>query len=100
MPVPMEPGDVLFMNRQTVHCSLPNVSDEIRWSFDLRYNPVGQATGRPWFPGFIARSRSHPEIELTDACAWGDRWRETRASLATRANPAFNRWDAAHPACA
>ncbi len=99
-PVPMAPGDVLFMHRQTVHSSLPNVSDEIRWSFDLRYNPVGQATGRPWFPGFIARSRSQPETELTDARAWGDLWRETRATLAARANPAFNRWDAAHPACA
>ena len=57
----MKKGDVLFMDRLTMHASLPNVSDEIRWSFDLRYNRTGDATGRSWFPGFVARSRSNPE---------------------------------------
>ena len=64
--LPMKPGDVLFMTKYTQHGSLENVSDTIRWSFDLRYNPVGQATGRAWFPGFIARSRSNPDSELHD----------------------------------
>ena len=38
------------MHKHTIHGSLPNVSDEIRWSLDLRYNPTGQPTGRPEFP--------------------------------------------------
>lgn len=100
IPVPMQPGDVLFMTSKTMHSSLPNLSDDIRWSFDLRYNPIGQPTGRPWFPGFVARSRNQPESELHDAEAWAQLWRETRRSLALAENPAFNRWRADHPGCA
>ena len=55
-PVPTRAGDVILMHKHTIHGSLPNVSDEIRWSLDLRYNPTGQPTGRPEFPGFVARS--------------------------------------------
>ena len=47
VPVPMRPGSVLLLHRLTEHSSLSNLSDGIRWSFDLRYQPVGQPTGRP-----------------------------------------------------
>jgi ectoine hydroxylase-related dioxygenase (phytanoyl-CoA dioxygenase family) len=100
VPVPMKRGDVLFMDRLTMHSSLPNVSDEIRWSFDLRYNRTGDATGRPWFPGFVARSRSNPDTELRDAGDWAERWREARARLAESENPGFQRWDPNDPQCA
>lgn len=100
IPAPMAPGDVLFMHRQTVHSSLPNVSNTIRWSFDLRYNPIGQATGRPWFPGFVARSRSQPESELRYAVDWAQLWRATRSHLAAQSNPLFNRWSAEAAYCA
>ena len=69
LPLPMDPGDVLFMHRCTQHAGLPNRSDRIRWSFDLRYQPIGQPTGREWFPGFVARSRAPPETVLDDALA-------------------------------
>ena len=59
-PVPVKRGGVLFMHQRTQHASLSNQSDSIRWSFDLRYNPAGQPTGRPMFPGFVARSRANP----------------------------------------
>ncbi|MDP6699817.1 MAG: phytanoyl-CoA dioxygenase family protein, partial [Candidatus Latescibacteria bacterium] len=62
----MKRGDVLFMHRRTCHSSLPNISTEVRISFDLRYNPSGQPTGRPLFPGFGARSRKDPWRELRD----------------------------------
>jgi phytanoyl-CoA hydroxylase len=83
-----------------MHCSLPNRSDEIRWSFDPRYNPIGQPTGRPAFPGFVARSRRDPESELRDAEAWADLWRRARARLAEQETPTFNRWRADSPVCA
>ncbi len=63
----MQAGDVLFLNKMMLHSSLSNVSDRIRISFDLRYNPIGQPSGRPAFPGFVARSRRAPEAELTDS---------------------------------
>ncbi len=98
--VPMRPGDALFMNKLTMHASLPNVSDDIRWSFDLRYNPTGEATGRRWFPGFVARSRSNPDSELRDAETWAERWRSARAELASSDTPGFQRWDPNDPQCA
>ena len=80
--VEMEAGDVLFMHRCTQHGSLPNLSDDIRFSFDLRYQPSGQPTGRPWAPGFVARSRSRPETELRDPAAWTRLWHQARSRLA------------------
>ena len=77
----MKRGDVLFMHRLTCHSSLPNVSEQVRISFDLRYNPTGQSTGRPWFPGFVARSRSNPASELRDFEGWVRIWDEARHAL-------------------
>ncbi len=100
LPLPMHPGDVLFMTSKTMHTSLPNVSDEIRWSFDLRYNPIGQATGRPWFPGFIARSAANPERALTEVSQWADLWLDARAKIVAEGDPVFNRWDPNAVGCA
>lgn len=98
--VPLKKGDVLFMTKFTVHSSLPNNSDRIRWSFDLRYNPIGQSTGRTNFPGFVARSRSNPDSELHDPVVWNEMWTVERDSLAKGEEPAFNRWDGSDPVCA
>ncbi len=92
MPVPMNPGDVLFLHRRTCHSSLPNVSQEVRISFDIRYNPIGQPTGRDIFPGFVARSRSLPSSELHDAVAWAQSWYDTRDRLAIKNIANYNRW--------
>ena len=98
--VPLKKGDVLFMTKFTVHSSLPNNSDRIRWSFDLRYNPIGHSTGRTSFPGFVARSRSNPDSVLRDPVVWNEMWRDARDSLAKGEEPSFNRWDGTDPACA
>jgi hypothetical protein len=100
-PLPMEPGSVLFLTQRTMHSSLDNeTADEVRVSCDLRYQPVGQPTGRPAFPGFVARSRAHPGAELRDPGAWAKSWHDTRARLAARDNPVYNRWRADAPVCA
>ena len=93
-------GEVLFMHRRTQHAGLRNRSDRIRWSFDLRYHPIGQPTGRPWFPGFVARSRTHPETELHDPEVWAESWRAARSALAQGEDVAFNRWKKGDPRCA
>ena len=100
MPVPMQPGDVLFLTQHTIHGSLANNSDDVRWSFDLRYNPIGQPTGRDLFPGFVARSRANPESVLRDPATWEKLWRDTRDRLAQEAHTPFNRWNAAAAVCA
>lgn len=54
-------GDVLMTTERLVHRSIPNRSDTVRWSVDTRYNQIGLPTGRENVPGFVARSRKHPE---------------------------------------
>ena len=69
---------------------------------DLRYNPTGQPTGRPEFPGFVARSRANPETELTDPVEWERSWLETRARMSSHPElvGAFYRWKEGGPGCA
>lgn len=100
VPAPIRRGGALFMHRRTMHSSLPNTSDDIRWSFDLRYNPNGQPTGRPAFPGFVARSRSNPGSVLADPEMWASLWHSARAHLAQGQKPTFNRWKEGSPVCA
>ena len=104
VPLPTKRGDVIFLNKELVHGSLSNVSDRIRWSFDLRYNPIGQNTGREVFPGFIARSRSNPELQLRDPAKWRQMWLDTRSRMANinqdgMADVPFGRWADGHPDC-
>ena len=100
IPVPVKRGGALFMHRRTIHSSLANTSEDIRWSFDLRYQPTGMPTGRPAFPGFVARSTAHPQTELTDWHDWAQLWADARERLAQTTTPKFNRWHADAPACA
>jgi len=99
MPVPVKKGGALLLTKQTVHSALPNISDRIRWSFDLRFQPTGEATGRSVFPGFVARSKSHPSSELHDGGIWYEMWKDTRDSLALGEQPSFNRWNSDDPSC-
>jgi hypothetical protein len=80
------------MTQRTMHSSLDNVTeDDVRISFDLRYQPVGQPTGRPAFPGFVARSKARPETVLRDPEAWSQSWSDARARLSEHENPSYNR---------
>ncbi len=75
-PASVRKGGVVFMHRYTPHRSTPNYSEDVRWSIDLRYQPTGQPTGRPFHPDFVARSRRRPETVLTDHSEWARRWEE------------------------
>lgn len=97
---PMSPGDVIFMHRRTCHSSLPNKSDDVRVSLDLRYNPIGQSTGRDVFPGFVARSHANQQSEQRDPAAWAQTWYDARARLAQNNISAYNRWQTNDPLCA
>ena len=85
-PLPMKAGSVLFLHRHTLHRSLENVSSVVRFSFDLRYSPVGLPTGRSAFPEFVARSRRTPDCELRDPDAWAASWKLTQERLSADGN--------------
>jgi len=99
--LPVGPGGVVLLHPKTIHGSLPNRSDRLRWSFDLRFNRTGEVPGRPQFPGFVARSRSAPQTELRNASVWAGLWADTRARLANAEDVGyFHRWTGDAPICA
>jgi phytanoyl-CoA hydroxylase len=74
--LPVSPGDLILMHKETPHRSTPNVSQTVRWSIDLRYQPSGTPTGRPAHPDFVTRSRSNPASVLTDHKKWCQMWED------------------------
>ena len=67
-------GSIVFMNKYTPHRSTDNVSDVIRWSLDLRYQPTGRPTGRPFHPAFVVRSQSNPDSAHLHFEDWCHQW--------------------------
>lgn len=100
IPAPVKAGGAVIFHPLTPHSSLANNSDGYRWSFDLRYNVTGQATGRSQFPEFIARSKNDPQSELTDWRAWKKMWEDTRHRLAKADHIPQHRWNSDSPYCA
>src|SRR6185312_9673844 len=99
--LPMRAGSVLLLHKRIIHASLPNITeDQVRLSFDLRYQPIGQPTGRPMFPGFILRSAAHPEQVVRDPAVWAQAWYDTRRRLAGQASTSLERWQAGVGVCA
>jgi len=100
LPLPVKAGGMVLLHPLTPHSALDNMSDQFRWSFDLRYNVTGAPTGRDHFPSFIARSRARPEAELTDWKAWEQMWLDARARLSRAPPVELHRWQADAPVCA
>lgn len=67
-------GGLIIMNKYTPHRSTNNNTEAVRWSIDLRYQPIGLPTGRPFQPAFITRSRKNPETVCTSHEEWCTRW--------------------------
>lgn len=87
--MPMFPGSLLLMHNHLPHRSTKNMTDSVRWSADLRYQKTGTATGRPFHPEFVARSRSNPTQELTDYQRWCQLWED---ALAKSQGTRIHRW--------
>jgi phytanoyl-CoA hydroxylase len=101
VPLPMSAGSLLMLHARTLHDSLPNTTaDQVRISLDLRFQPTGTPTGRPQFPSFVARSRSHPDRALRDPAVWKQMWLDARERLSQGTLPRFHRWDPASSVCA
>ncbi len=100
LPLPVKAGGVVLFHPLVPHASLPNRSDQFRWSFDLRFNRAGQNTGREHFPSFVARSRAAPETELREWQVWRKAWFDTRDRLAMTPQIPIHRWASDAPYCA
>jgi hypothetical protein len=73
VPIRMEAGDALCFNQLMPHGALPNRSDAIRWSMDVRYEAAPTATESGKKQGFVARSLERPEW-VTSYEAWLSQW--------------------------
>jgi phytanoyl-CoA hydroxylase len=66
-------GGIVFMNKLCPHRGLPNVSNTIRWTIDLRYQVTGTPTGRPFYPDFPVRTR-RGDVKLWSHEQWCAAW--------------------------
>lgn len=63
--LPMKAGSAVLFNDRLIHSSTPNLSDSVRWSVDLRYQPTDQDPMPQHGIGFLARSHQHPQRVAT-----------------------------------
>lgn len=73
--VEMQPGDALCFTQITPHRALPNRSNQVRWSIDVRYEPTAQATAAGQKQGFVAHSPNSPNSVPTYE-QWLKKWEE------------------------
>ena len=63
--LPLRAGGAILFNDRCIHMSTPNLSDGVRWSVDLRYQPTDQDPMPQHGVGFLARSHRYPERVAT-----------------------------------
>ena len=81
--IPVKKGGLVLIHCRTPHGSLPDLSDEVRWSLDLRWHDAREPGGRP-LPGILVRSREQPEKVTRDHQAWIDAWAAVQADPTPR----------------
>jgi phytanoyl-CoA hydroxylase len=73
---PMQRGDVLLMHNLLMHHSVPNNSETIRWSMDIRYIRAGDEPGQMnWYAPaaeWIIHSQTKPSTSLHEWTTWVD----------------------------
>ncbi len=63
--LPLEAGGAILFNDRLVHMSTPNLSNGVRWSVDLRYQPTDQDPMPQHGVGFLVRSSRYSERVAT-----------------------------------
>ena len=88
IPLPASPGDLVVLDNSVLHSATVNTTeDDFRWAFNFRYHPTGQPSGRPFLPGYVARSQSAPETELSNPYLWSAMWDRALDHLSTNGSP-------------
>lgn len=63
--LPLAAGGAIIFNDRLIHSSTANNSSHVRWSVDLRYQPVDQDPMPQHGAGFLARSHARPQAVAT-----------------------------------
>jgi phytanoyl-CoA hydroxylase len=75
--IPCRRRGIVIFNQFTPHCSLPNVTDGVRWSIDFRFHRPNLDTGRPELPAFLLCNRKNAGVLLVNYDEWRRAWIET-----------------------
>jgi phytanoyl-CoA hydroxylase len=73
LSIEMDPGDVLCFPQKTPHRALPNLSDTVRWSMDIRFEATATASEIGKRQGFVARSLADPG-RVPSYAEWLEQW--------------------------
>ena len=84
--IPVRFGSILLLTNLTPHRSIPNLSHQVRWSVDSRYQDAAKPTGYQPEAGFLARSRLKPDDVVTTP----DEFKRIREEH--KPGPGPNRW--------
>ena len=90
-PLPTTAGGLIVFNNYLCHGTLPNRSNNVRWSADFRYQDPTKPTGQPDVAGFIARSHEDPDKVLAYP-EWVSLWERNRAAAESRSKPRVAPW--------
>ena len=71
-------GDVILLHKHSIHCSLPNRSNNFRISADFRYNRAGTPSGRETLPNFYVRSKNKKNITVHNYKQWVALWEKAK----------------------
>ncbi len=98
IPLIAKPGDIVLLNKRTIHGAGENRSRGLRWSFDLRYQKAGTPSGRECFPS--APVAGEGALTAADAEYYRESWLRARDKIIAGEIPAvFNdRWNKYHSA--
>jgi len=71
-------GDIILLHKHSIHCSLPNKSNNFRISADIRYNRAGTPSGRKPLPNFYVRSKNKKNIKIHNYKQWVALWEKAK----------------------
>ena len=77
-------GDIILLHKHSVHCSLPNKSNDFRISADLRYNKAGQPSGRDPLPSFYVKSKNKRNLKINNFKQWLGLWENAKKKCISR----------------
>ena len=84
VPLEADVGDIILLHKHSIHCSLPNRSNDFRISADLRYNVAGQPSGREPLPNFYVRSKNKNNIKIQNFKQWLTLWEKAKEKCIPR----------------
>ena len=85
VPLPVKRGGVVLFHKTNIHRALPNRSDALRWSLDLRYHPIGQGN-RParLFRDSLPAAMPIRTASCTTRMSGADTWETARKDYCQR----------------